>query len=101
MSPKKQRAPPLSEAPWYWHWVASLFSAIVALVPRPRQREQPDSVWHLLAPVHLFTVAREMGHRSVTMIEKHYGHPQNVRHRNPVVEYVDNMVEFTAVARGA
>ncbi len=49
----------------------------------------------------MFTDAREMGHRSVTMIEKHYGHLQNVRHRNPVVEYVDNVVEFTAVAKGA
>jgi integrase len=53
------------------------------------------------APVHLFTVAREMGHRSVTMIEKHYGHLQNVRHRKAEAEYVDNVVEFNVEAKGA
>ena len=51
--------------------------------------------------MHLFTVAREMGHRSVRMIEKHYGHLQNVRHRKAVVEYVDNLVEFRVEAKCA
>jgi hypothetical protein len=35
------------------------------------------------------------------MIEKHYGHLQNVRHRKAVLEYVDNVVAFRAEAKGA
>jgi integrase len=39
------------------------------------------------APVALWTVVRELGHGSVTMIEQTYGHLLEVRHRLPVVEY--------------
>ena len=46
------------------------------------------------APVSLYTVQREMGHSGITMIERHYGHLQNVRHRRQNVEYVDNVVTF-------
>lgn len=39
------------------------------------------------APVALWTVTRELGHGSVTMIEQTYGHLLEVRDRLPVVEY--------------
>ena len=42
----------------------------------------------------LYTVQREMGHSGITMIERHYGHLQDVRHRKQNVEYVDNVVKF-------
>jgi integrase len=38
-------------------------------------------------PVAPFTVARELGHSSATMIEKVYSHLGQVRHRAEVVEY--------------
>jgi integrase len=38
-------------------------------------------------PVSHFTVMREMGHASLAMIERVYGHLGNVRHRSEVVEY--------------
>ena len=47
-------------------------------------------------PVSLYTVMRELGHSSLTMLERHYGHLMTVRHRKPVVEYVDNAVHFPA-----
>lgn len=68
-----------------------------AKLPKPRGKE-----WHLFrhtytamrlqtldqgAPVSLWTVAKELGHGSVTMIEQTYGHLLEVRQRLPVVEY--------------
>ena len=50
-------------------------------------------------PVALFTVAREMGHAGIAMIDRHYGHLQNVRHRQETVEYVDNELEFREARR--
>lgn len=38
-------------------------------------------------PVSPYTVMRELGHSSIGLIEKTYGHYSNVRHRAPVVEY--------------
>jgi integrase len=45
------------------------------------------------APVALWTVTRELGHGSVTMIERTYGHLLDVRQRLPVVEYRPVKVE--------
>ncbi len=39
------------------------------------------------APVSVWTVAREVGHKSTEMIERIYGHLGTVRHRSKVVEY--------------
>ena len=39
------------------------------------------------APVSLYTVATEMGHSGVGLIENTYGHLQRIRHRSAVVEY--------------
>ena len=39
------------------------------------------------APVSPYTVMRELGHSSIALIEKTYGHLSNVRVRSPVVEY--------------
>lgn len=39
------------------------------------------------APVSIFTVMRELGHRSIGLIESTYGHLLDVRHRSSVVEY--------------
>ena len=39
------------------------------------------------APVSLYTVASEMGHQGVNLIEQTYGHLQSDRHRVDVVEY--------------
>ena len=41
------------------------------------------------APVSLYTVASEMGHAGVGLIESTYGHLQKIRHRSAVVEYVE------------
>lgn len=38
-------------------------------------------------PVSPYTVSREMGHHSLSMIERTYGHLGTVRHRSDVVEY--------------
>ena len=38
-------------------------------------------------PVSPYTVMKEAGHKSFAMIEKHYGHLLETRHRIPVVEY--------------
>lgn len=38
-------------------------------------------------PVSPFTVMRELGHSSIGLIEKTYGHLLDVRHRAEVVEY--------------
>ena len=38
-------------------------------------------------PVSPYTVMRELGHRSLKLIEDNYGHLQQVRHRSSVVEY--------------
>jgi len=34
-----------------------------------------------------YTVMQVLGHSSLSLIEKTYGHLLNVRHRSPVVEY--------------
>jgi integrase len=39
------------------------------------------------APVSVYTVAREMGHGSTSMVERIYGHLGEVRHRADIVEY--------------
>jgi hypothetical protein len=39
------------------------------------------------APVSTFTVARELGHTSVQLVEGIYGHLGKVRHRSEVVEF--------------
>jgi hypothetical protein len=39
------------------------------------------------APVSTFTVARELGHTGVHMVERIYGHLGEVRHRSEVVEF--------------
>lgn len=39
------------------------------------------------APVSPFTVSRELGHGSRTMVEEVYSHLGTVRHRSEVVEY--------------
>lgn len=39
------------------------------------------------APVSLYTVARELGHRSTEMVERTYAHLGEVRHRSNVVEF--------------
>ena len=39
------------------------------------------------APISLYTVAAEMGHQGITLIEATYGHLQATRHRSPIVEY--------------
>jgi len=68
-----------------------------AKLPKPAGR-----AWHLFrhtytalrlqtldngAPVSLWTVAKELGHGTVTMIERTYGHLLETRERLPVVEY--------------
>ena len=40
------------------------------------------------APVSLWQVARELGHRSTQMIESRYGHPAHVTERQEVVEFI-------------
>lgn len=53
-------------------------------------------------PVSPYTVMRELGHRSLKLIEDVYGHLQGTRHRAPVVEYRETKVlEFPGVAKGA
>jgi hypothetical protein len=37
--------------------------------------------------VSAYTVAKEMGHSSVTLIDDVYGHRGEVRHRSEVIEY--------------
>lgn len=39
------------------------------------------------APVSLYTVSRELGHGSTTMVQRVYSHLGEVRHRSDVVEY--------------
>lgn len=39
------------------------------------------------APVAMWTIARELGHKSLDMIEKVYDRLGTVRHRSDVVEY--------------
>ena len=41
------------------------------------------------APVSVYTVMRELGHATISLIEKTYGHLPDVRHRRPVVEYLE------------
>lgn len=45
-------------------------------------------------PVSPYTVMRELGHGSLGMIERHYGHLLSVRRRRPAVEYVDDVLKF-------
>jgi len=39
------------------------------------------------APVSIFTVSRELGHGSESLVQRIYGHLGTVRHRARVVEY--------------
>lgn len=39
------------------------------------------------APVSPYTVMRELGHSSIALVEKTYGHLMQIRHRSAVVEY--------------
>lgn len=39
------------------------------------------------APVSVFTVSRELGHTSTSLVERIYGHVSGTRHRSEVVEY--------------
>jgi integrase len=39
------------------------------------------------APVSIYTVSRELGHNSPTMVQSVYAHLGDVRHRARVVEY--------------
>jgi integrase len=39
------------------------------------------------APVSIFTVSRELGHGSESLVKRIYGHLGTVRHRARVVEY--------------
>lgn len=39
------------------------------------------------APVSVYTVMKELGHRSIGLIESTYGHLTSVRHRSAAVEY--------------
>lgn len=39
------------------------------------------------APVSVFTVSRELGHTSTSLVERVYGHVSGTRHRSEVVEY--------------
>lgn len=43
-------------------------------------------------PVSVYTVAAELGHQDLSMMERHYGHVMKVRHRSKVVEYVEAKV---------
>lgn len=44
------------------------------------------------AAVSPYTVMRELGHASLGLIERHYGHLLETRHRSPVVEYQEGEV---------
>ena len=44
------------------------------------------------APVSVYTVMRELGHSTLSLIEKTYGHLLDVRHRSSVVEYQETKV---------
>ena len=48
-------------------------------------------------PISPYTVMRELGHGSLSMIEQHYGHLLNVRHRRPSVEYTEDVLELRGV----
>ncbi len=53
------------------------------------------------APVSPYTVMRELGHRSLKLIEETYGHLQNRRSRSDVVEYREpQTLEIAANAQG-
>lgn len=51
-------------------------------------------------PISPYTVMRELGHSSLMLIEKTYGHLQRTRHRSPVVEYREAEV-VARIAGGA
>lgn len=51
------------------------------------------------APVSPYTVMRELGHRSIELIEKTYGHLLNARQRSKFVEYREAEVRPIDVAR--
>ncbi len=44
------------------------------------------------APVSIFTVAKELGHKSIDLIEKTYGHLLEERERLPIVRYRETKV---------
>jgi integrase len=52
------------------------------------------------APISSFTVSRELGHGSETMVKDIYSHLGTVRHRSEVVEYrIDQHCHLDAVRR--
>ena len=53
-------------------------------------------------PVSPYTVMRELGHSSLSLIAKTYGHLLEVRHRSAVVQYCEpRVVPFPRQAKGA
>ena len=52
------------------------------------------------APVSPYTVMRELGHRSLDLIERTYGHLLDTRSRSPVVEYREATVVPFRLRRG-
>ena len=76
--------------------------ALAQAFTRAKVAKPAGKAWHLFrhtytalrlqtldngAPVSLWTVTKELGHGSVTMIERTYGHLLETRERLPVVEY--------------
>lgn len=51
-------------------------------------------------PVSPYTVMRELGHSSLSLIERTYGHLMQTRHRSPVVEYREAKLVDISEARG-
>jgi hypothetical protein len=53
------------------------------------------------APISVFAVLRELGHRSIDLIETTYGHLLDVRNRSSVVEYRETEVVQLSTAHRA
>ena len=54
------------------------------------------------APTSPYTVMKELGHSSLKLIERTYGHLQDNRHRSPVLEYREaRVLQFRRTAEGA
>jgi integrase len=51
------------------------------------------------APVSIYTVSREVGHKSTAMVERIYGHLGTIRHRSEVLEYRVEQHEKTLADR--
>ncbi len=82
--------------------LAYVREALAKVFTRAKVTRPAGKAWHLFrhtytamrlqtldngAPVSLWTVAKELGHGSVTLIERTYGHLLETRNRLPVVEY--------------